>query len=82
MLNDPHLAAADAFRALLPHRGARMARAASCLGAILLLSMLIRVVGADHQPPLGASVAARQMPALPNAPAVEAGRSTPAGAAR
>lgn len=80
MLTDPHLAAADAFRALLPHRGVRMARAASWLGAILLVSMLVRVIGADHQTPQGASVAARQMPTLPNAPVVEAGRSTTTGA--
>lgn len=82
MLTDPHLAAADAFRALLPHRGARLARAASLLGAMLLVSMLVRVVGADHQIPPGASVASRHLPKLPNAPVVEADRSTTTGVAR
>jgi len=82
MLTDPDVEARDAFRALLPHRGARMARAASWLGAILLLSMILRVVGADHQPPRGASAAVRQQPYLPPAPVVEAGRSTTPGEAQ
>lgn len=76
----------DAFRELLPHRGGRIGIAACGLAGTLLLSMLVRVVGAEPAvasiSPRVASVAQRHVPALPNAPAVEGGRSNWKGSSR
>lgn len=76
----------DAFRALLPHRGGRIAVAICGLGFAMLLSMLVRVIGSEPinpaAAPRAASVAQRHAPVLPPAPAVEAGRSDLGSAVR